>query len=64
MTEFPDEPERHWALDLPDGLTVEDLADSLTREAEAVTAMAEASVWVRRGDGEWREITAADRRRC
>jgi hypothetical protein len=61
----PPEPEpRHWALDLPDGATVEALADSLTREAEAVTAMAEASVYVLRGDGEWQEITAEDRRRC
>jgi hypothetical protein len=61
--EMGPEDERHWVLDMPDGLTVEALAASLAAEAEAVTAMAEASVWVRRGEtGEWREITAEDRR--
>jgi hypothetical protein len=56
---------RHWALDLPDGLTVEEVAASLAREAEAVTMVEAGSVWVRRGDeGPWREVTAAMRRRC
>lgn len=56
---------RHWVLDMPDGATVEGLAESLTREAEAVAAMAAGSVFVRRGDeGPWREVTAEQRRRC
>jgi len=55
---------RHWALDLPDGATVEDLAASLTREAEAVAAVDAGSVFIRRGDGEWIEYTAEDRRRA
>ncbi len=54
----------HWALDVPCGTTVEGLADSLAREAEAVAALDAGSVWVRRGDGEWAEITAEDRRRA
>jgi hypothetical protein len=61
-----DDPEwrRHWTMSLPDGATVEGLADSLTAEAEAIAAMEAAPVWVRRGDeGPWTEITAEDRRR-
>jgi hypothetical protein len=38
----------HWALDLPDGLTIEALADSLIREAEAVLRMRVAAVRVHR----------------
>jgi hypothetical protein len=60
-----DEAPRHWTLDLPDGLTVEELAGSLAAEAEAVMAMDAGSVFVRRGDdGPWREITAEMRHRC
>jgi len=54
---------RHWTHDVEPGTTIEGLADSLCREAEAVAAMAAAPVYVRRGDdGPWQEITAADRR--
>jgi hypothetical protein len=62
----PEEAPRHWVLDMPDGLTVEALADSLTAEAEAVTAMAAGSVYIRRGGGDepWTEVTAEMRRRC
>lgn len=61
----PPEPEPHWTMDLPDGATVEGLADSLTREAEAVAALDAGSVFVRRGDdGPWTEVTAKDRHRC
>ena len=59
---------RHWTHDVPDGTTVEGLADSLTREAQAVAQLAAGSVWVRRGDDDdgqpWREITAEERRRA
>jgi hypothetical protein len=68
MTEmFPDEPPEpeppHWTMDLEPGATVEGLADSLTREAEAVAALDAGPVYVRRGDGPWTEITAEERRR-
>ena len=54
---------RHWALDLEPGATVEDLAGSLIREAEAVAALDASSVWIRRGDGPPMEITPEMRRR-
>jgi hypothetical protein len=68
-----DDPEeevpRHWVLDLPDGLTVEDLAADLIAEATAVTEVDAGSVFVRRvaEDGSstpWAEITAEMRRRA
>lgn len=61
--ELDPEDERSWVLDLEPGATLEELADSLTREAEAVAALDAGPVYVRRGEtGEWREITAEDRR--
>lgn len=49
------------------GETVEELADSLIREAEAIHQMEVSSVWVVRGEpdeaGEWLEVTP-DVRRC
>jgi hypothetical protein len=59
--------DRDWTLDLPDGFGEADLADSLVRELEAITAVVAGSVWVRRGepeDGEpWREVTSEEIRR-
>ena len=65
MADEPDPEERHWVLDEP-AATVEELADSLTREAEAVAAMAAGPVFIRRGDDDapWAEVSAEDRRRC
>ena len=58
----PEEPDRPWVLDLPEGTTLEQVADSLAREAEAIAALNAAPVFVRRGDGEWLEVSAEDRR--
>ena len=68
----PDVPEKHWVLDMPDGTTIEGLADSLIRELEAITTVVAGSVFVCRGEpdelldpskGEWREITSEEIRR-
>jgi hypothetical protein len=66
----PDCREQPWWLRMPVGTTVEDVAGSLTREAEAIAALDCASVWTRREPddprdeyGEWVEITADERRR-
>lgn len=49
-----------WMDDIPASVTIEGLADSLVREAEAINQLVESSVWVRRGEpdeeGEWREV--------
>ena len=62
-SDLPEPPGPHWALDLPGGATVEEPADSPCREAGAVAELASSPVWVRRGGGPWREITAEQRRR-
>lgn len=53
---------RHWALDMPDGATVEGLADSLIREAGAIHALEAGPIYVRRGeaDGEGEWVDAGD----
>jgi hypothetical protein len=56
-----------WMDDIDASVTIEGLADSLIREAEAINVLVESPVYVRRGepgdDGEWLEVTADEIRR-
>jgi hypothetical protein len=58
---------KHWILDMPDGATVEGLADSLIREMEAIHSVEAGSIFIRRGevdeDGVVFEVTAEEIRR-
>jgi hypothetical protein len=53
--------DRPWWLD--EERSLEQVADSLIAELEAINQLEADSVWVRRGEtGPWTEITAAERR--